>query len=464
MFSCKSKYSRYILVVTLVSFFLVLGGCKNLFGKKDIETDEKPAKQTVKQEKKAVQKAEKKSAEKPEKPEKKPAKKSKKEDANQTEIEADKQPEKTPVKAEAPKAEVPAEAFPDDGYIRLVINESKGCFSLYYLADPQTMRYEPLFNPNDSSASFMSVIVDGEVYKLGSSSQFKSRIEREKKDMALIFESSFLKVTQLFSPVRTTSSQMANGVKITISVKNTGTERSFVGVKMLLDTDLGERRGGTPIFTNTQLVKSELLIDGHSSERYWISRGKKISLMGSIVNPVRTYGKSPDYVHIANWKRLRDASWMLPYSKGRSFNNLPYSVGDSAVCYFFGPQMIDRNRIVTYTVFLTTEDTAWYNRAEQPIVIDNLTAAIVSDTTSKPAATPAPQTRTQTKREELIINIPAIEAQAQREAAITGENADAIVLLKLQEILNQFVEGKIFLKENDLLEIDRTIEKYRIRN
>jgi hypothetical protein len=446
MFSCKSNFSRYIIIFfTLVSFFFVLGGCKNLFGKKDSEADEMPAKQTAKQEKKAAKKTE--------KSEKKPARKSKKEAAEQTEEE--------PISAEAP-----AETFPDDGYIRLVINESKGCFSLYYLTDPQKMRYEPLFNPNDSSASFLSVIVDGEVYKLGSSNQFKSRIEREKKDMALIFESPFLKVTQLFSPVRTTSSKMANGVKITISVKNTGTERSFVGVKMLLDTDLGERRGGTPILTNTQVVKSELLIDGHSSERYWISRGKKISLMGSIVNPVRTYGKSPDYVHIANWRRLRDASWMLPYSQGRSFNNLPNSVGDAAVCYYFGPQMIERNRIVTYTVFLTTEDPAWYNRAEQPI-IDNLTPAIVSDTVSKPAAVAAAvaaQPKTQTKREELIINIPAIEAQAQKEAAVTGENADAIVLIKLQEILNQFVDGKIFLKENDLLEIDRTIEKYRIRN
>jgi len=354
---------------------------------------------------------------------------------------------------------VPAEGIPDDGYIRLVLNENKGCFSLFYLTDPKTMHYEPLLNANNSFANFISVIVDGKVYELGGSGEFTVKVERIKNDAALVFESPFLKVTQIFTPVKTFNSQAANGVMITINVQNTGTQRSFVGLRMLLDTELGEGRKGVPIFTNSQIVKSELLIEGNSKEKYWVTRGKKASLMGSIANPVEGNWRGPDAVHIANWKRLRDAPWRLPYSKGRSFNFLPFSVGDSAICYYFGPEMLDRNKVLTFAVFLTTEDTAWYNMASPPF---KMSASIVPhETASKTAA--------QTQRNGLItenveINIQALEDQSQIEAEANNENPDAVILLKLQEILNQFINGQISLQESDLAEIEKTIEKYRIRN
>jgi len=410
MFSLK-KFSGSIFTLVLISFLLVFVSCKNLSGKKESD-DDKP---------------------------KKPSKKSSKN-------------------------------MPDDGYIRLVLNEKKGSFTLFYLSDPKRMRYEPLFNSNDTSASFLSVSVDGEIYKLGDSKIFKTKIERNKKDMSFIFESPFLRVTQLFSPVKTSSSQMANGVKITMSIQNIGTDRSFVGLRMLIDTDLDEKSKKTPILTNTQVVSSELLIEGNSADRFWISRGKKISLMGSIVNPVESNGKGPDLVHIANWKRLRDTPWRLTYSKGRAFNNMLYSSGDSAVCYYFGPEMVDRNKILTYTVFLTTEDTAWYKLTEPPV---NMTASIISDrpVVAQPvAAQPAapvvqpPPKEIPPLEDGLTINIPAIEAQASIEAAATKQDENVIVLLKLQDILNQFIDGQIKINEKDLAEIEKFIEQYRIGN
>jgi len=355
---------------------------------------------------------------------------------------------------------IPPENIPDDGYIRLVLNENKGCFSIFYLTDPKTMRYEPLLNPNNTSASFLSVLVDGNTYRLGCSAEFNTRIERIKGDTALIFESPFLKVTQLFTPVKTPNSQAVNGVMITITLQNTATQRSFVGLNMLLDTELGEGKKGVPILTNKRIVSSELFIEGNSTEKFWISRGKKTSLMGSIVNPVKSYGRPPDGVHIANWKRLNEAAWRLPYSKGRSFNNLPSSADDSAVCYYFGPEMLDLNRILTYTVYLTTEDAAWYNMYAPPF---KMTASIVPEE-NPPKSTAQIQENGPLTREEFIVNIADIEAQTKAETAETNNNADAVILLKLQEILNQFISGQISLSENDLLEIERTIEKYRIRN
>jgi len=370
---------------------------------------------------------------------------------------------------------------PNDGYIRLVLNNKTGSFSLYYLADPKTVHYEPLFNAEEPLATFLSINIDGNVYRLGNTKQFKTKIDRLNGDPALVFESTFARVTQLFTPIKTSGSDAVNGVMITIRVQNISSVKSAIGVRMLLDTNLGEGRRRVPFLTNTQIVTSETILDGNSNELFWISRGGRISLMGSVVNPVDGMGKGPDLVHIANWKRLNDAKWKLPLSKGRSFNNLPYSINDSAVCYYFGPEILDRDKILTYTVFLTTEDLAWYKLSSVPphITDSKAAAASKSHSASKPAETaskptePAEQTTEQAVTVidpesiytvDSTINIPAIESQARQEAAANNGNANTLTLIKLQEILNLFINGQIFLSEQDLTEIEQSIERHRTRN
>jgi len=375
--------------------------------------------------------------------------------------------------------------IPDEGHIRLVLNEKTGNFSLYFLSDPQTASYEPLFNINEPLASFLSVNADGNIYHLGKSRQFKTKVIRLDGEPALVFESSFARITQSFTPYKTSGSSTVNGVMITIKIQNISPQRASLGVRMLLDTTLGEGRKKVPFLTNTQVVSSEVLLEGNSNEKFWLSRGGKVTLMGSIVNPVESLGKGPDLVHIANWKRLNDSPWRLNYSKGRSFNNLPHSINDSAVCYYFGPEFLDRDKILTYTVYLTTEDLAWYNLTTPPPHITDSTA---QTTASNPANTEeisqesednaVPVTVVQSSSEpvkkevtpasayavELPINITVIESQAQYEAAQKNENADTIILIKLQEILNLFIDGQIFLNEEDLSEIEKAIERHRIRN
>jgi len=359
---------------------------------------------------------------------------------------------------------------PNDGYIRLALNERAGSFSLYYLADPKAIRYEPLFNANEPLASFLSINIDGKVYRLGNNSQFRTKIERLNGDPALVFESPFMRVTQLFTPVKTTGSDATNGVMISIKVQNISSVKSAIGVRMLLDTNLGEGRKRVPFLTNKQVITTETLIDNRSGELFWISRGRKVSLMGSIVNPEDGLGKGPEMVHIANWKRLNDVLWRLNFSQGRSFNNLPYSVGDSAVCYYFGPEILDRDKTLTFSIFLTTEDFSWYKMTTLPShITGSKTAQTKTTDTSKPTDSKQSDKATvvitpDVYTVESTINIPALEAQAQDEAKAKNENPDTIALIKLQEILNSFINGQIYLSEDDLTEIEQAINRHDIRN
>jgi hypothetical protein len=335
-----------------------------------------------------------------------------------------------------------------NGYVRLILHERTGRFSLYYLSEPDAMRYEPLFNGREPAASYLSVSVNGNIYRLGDSKNFQTRLERQNGNPAFVFESSFLTVSEVFSPVRTANSHFANGVMITVTIQNTADRPASVGLRILIDTELGEGRGRIPFLTNSQIITNEMLIEGTSGELFWVSRGQRTALMGSIVNPVDFNSRVPDFVHIANWKRLNDVSWRLRYSEGRSFNSLPYSIRDSAVCYYYEPAALENDEIFTFSIVLTTEDMEWYNSIVPPQVV------------VEPAAVESPAT----ERGAPTIDITAIEQEAIANAAENNEDAGTLTLVKLQEILDQFISGEIELNEHDLLEIEGSINRLRNRN
>jgi len=338
----------------------------------------------------------------------------------------------------------------NDGYLRLILNEGTGSFTLSFLFDQESSRYESLFNSTVPSASFLAVSVDGRVYRLGESRIFRAGYERVDGNPALVYESPALKISEIFSPVKTANSPVINGVKITIKIESKNNQRSSVGLRMLIDTHLGEGRGKIPFITSSRIITNETLIEGMSGEKFWLSRGERTALMGSILSPDND-SRPPDFIHIANWKRLNDVPWRLRYFEGRSFNNIPYSIGDSAVCYYYNPAVLENRGSLTYTIFLTTEDIAWYNSAILP--------------------EPEPEAVKETQIEEIpdvvevpTINFIALEEAAQEEAEMYNEDVNTITLLKLQAILEQFLAGEIILNEQDLTEIEASINRLRNRN
>ena len=325
---------------------------------------------------------------------------------------------------------IPGEtSIPKDGYVRLEVNEKTGGFLLFYFSDPEKTNYEPLFNNNEQGASsYTSINIDGNVFKLGDRN-FRPALDWQNGNPVLTFESSALKVTQAFTPVRMQDSAFDSGVMITYAIYNYGDQSSLVGLRLLIDTTLGEWRGTVPFITQNEdlseiIIGNETLIRGSQGAKYWISRGKGASLMGSIANPLNADETVPD-IYFANWKRLHNSAWEPKYSQNRSFGS------DSAVCYVYEPALIESGGVLSYTIFLTTEDTDLYNLIRyqnEPVQNDSAAAAVIEEKT-----------------------IP--------EPSVNNINADIQMLLRLQDVLNQFINGEIDLNEQDLLEIERAIER-----
>lgn len=309
-----------------------------------------------------------------------------------------------------------------EGNIHLILNEKTGVFSLYYLLDPQSMYYEPLFNSRYRRATYSSVIVNRVIYDLGSR-YFPYRIGRHDGYPAFVFESPSLRITQAFSPVTTANSNVVNGIMINFIIQSLDTKPQSVGLRMLIDTMLGERVGNDHFITDTMYINNETIIRDTDSERYWISRGRNVSLMGSITSPIDQFAKVPDSVHFANWRRLNDSRWRLRTVNRRSF------LGDSAVSYLFEPDILEPGSTLTYTIFLTSEDIEWYNMAGQT--------------------------------DSQNVQIPVIDWDFIDETEVISRDIDFSALFAAQGLLNQFINGEIDLSEQDLLEIETIINRYR---
>ena len=236
-----------------------------------------------------------------------------------------------------------------NGSIRLVLNADNGRFSLYSLDNSSQRKPLALFADQDQRTSFLSVMINDRSYKMGDSSAFKIRLGGGELNPALVFESSFMTVTQEFSFIGSANQAAANGIRITITLENRGDRQISSGARFLLDTQLGEKRPGFPFTTNYRTINSETLVTRTDSDRYWIDRNERAGLAGSI----NTGGPGdPDSVLFANWKKLSDVSWKAVYQPGSNFNLPPYSVGDTAVCYYFEPRTLGRGEKRSYEFVL----------------------------------------------------------------------------------------------------------------
>jgi hypothetical protein len=125
---------------------------------------------------------------------------------------------------------------------------------------------------------------------------------------------------------------------MSISIRNRSRKELSVGMRMCLDTYLGEENLAHFSSDRHQEIRNELEVSSEDMIRYWLSpspdtppaAGLQCVTSGADVTP-------PDKIVFANWKRLSEASWDYQASSNRNFNLMPYSINDSAVCMYYEP-------------------------------------------------------------------------------------------------------------------------------
>jgi hypothetical protein len=329
-----------------------------------------------------------------------------------------------------------------DGRIKLVLHEITGRFSLYYMTDVERTQYEPFFVDQDPRSSFLAVMVNDRAYRLGETSTFKIRISNNAANPAIIFESSSLRVSQEFTFIKTAGSALSNGVSMNIRLENTGDQTLSVGLRLLLDTNLGEGQVSGPFATNLRTLESEAIIDAAAWDQWWTSRNERLSLVGSIAG---TGGATkPDLIHFANWKRLNDVSWKINYEAGRNFNFLPYSIGDSAVSYYFDPAPLPRGEGRVSSILLAAADLS----GVKSTVVETRTVES-GQTVLSPGILPE--------------NTAGISAGTSASSQEEQRRTDLIILRELIARIDSFIAGNGSVSDDELESMELMITRLKTR-
>ena len=373
-----------------------------------------------------------------------------------------------------------------DGRIKLVIDERLGSFFLYYMTDVERRIYEPLFLEKDKRTSFLSAYINNKEYKMGSNSEFKMVVRGEKNKPSLVFESRFMSITEEFSFIRTASSGVSNGVRIDVRVESWSPETMNVGVRLLIDTFLGEKYI-PPFRTDLRTIGSETIIDKTSPDQYWISRNDTYGMMGSIFVEGT---EAPDFIQFASWKRMSASKFKIDYVQGRSFNSTPFSVKDSAVCYFLDIKPMERWGRRMMTVLLAAEDGYGFDGDKtldrqgqreypQPIIVSGVGAANVpyGVTAGQPqapgvaavhAAHPGivPIQTTQTAHTAQPVKPAEAAEPAKRRSPLLPLGAMRVDIMTLRELIykvDEYIYSGIMPSEEELRGMEATIAKLKAR-
>jgi hypothetical protein len=229
----------------------------------------------------------------------------------------------------------------NEGNIRLILDEKRGTFSLYYVTRTSTPQSHAFLRDNNSRNTFIAVMLNDRVYRPDKLASFKSRLGGTPANPALIFESATFRITQEFSFIRTVSSLLTNGITMTIKLENTDSQPVEAGLKILLDTG---KEGKQTFSTNDHSIAAETVFDKSSTDRWWISNDTELGIMGNIAGSVR-----PDLIHISSLSKLSGTPWKAPFNPKKP-------VTPAAIAYYFDPVSLLPGESVVFSIILATTD------------------------------------------------------------------------------------------------------------
>ncbi len=206
--------------------------------------------------------------------------------------------------------------------------------------------------PRTWEGTFISVIVDGRVYANSENPNDVSR-ERENHMDLYIEEMPAIQgdniTTRWRLPGRILVEEklqlMENGTRIQIKLTNEDTEAVNTGVRIQVDTMLGDNDGAPVYVPGDGLRSTETEYSGnYLNFDYWKAYNRRDE--ASIVSTGILYGQGLSYpckLVIANWKRSMYSSWSYEVNESTSI------IGDSAVLLYYGPVELEPSQSITFS-------------------------------------------------------------------------------------------------------------------
>lgn len=222
-----------------------------------------------------------------------------------------------------------------------------------HIVGKQRENPEDLLFFDEPPSSYVAVYTNGDVFIYGDNTgEFIKRPMPANRGIESIWKNDLLMVTARVELVKRADTGHEDGILVTYTVENRYEYAADVGLEVLFDTYLGEKRlqhfelpgGGT--------LEYETIFEKEKLPEYWYSVDPETSpacLMGVLKGGLVTL---PDKLIFANYRALLNERFGYKVSRKKRFNLLPYSRNDSAVALLFEPVSIESGETLTFTLLL----------------------------------------------------------------------------------------------------------------
>jgi hypothetical protein len=261
------------------------------------------------------------------------------------------------------------------GKVKLSVNEKTGRYVVWGAEDLVKPVWTPLFVSTDPSTTKWKLLVGEKgaekAFVLGDDPSFTTAVESTPTGAKVTWTGRALSTVLSFDFVLSANASAADGLRLALTVTNLAEATAKVGVRLVLDTNLGEKKDHFQL-SNGDVVNGETKIDGALPD-FWTSRSPADGTPGLLVMAGKG-GTVPSHLVFANWKRLDDAAWDVAYKANRDFSLLPYSFNDSAVAQYYDPQDLapGSSRTILVVLGLTSAPTLAGARLASANPLDDL--------------------------------------------------------------------------------------------
>jgi len=255
----------------------------------------------------------------------------------------------------------------ENDYIAIVVNQdqnSQGRFAV------ETTGGAPLKDEDENMPliygrpqpwpSYTTIRIDGENYVFGGSTERRAGrdgiygevitpprvVDNEKIITRTDFEGII--VEQVLSFEKGVTTGLEDSVRIEYNIENNRSTEHNVGIRIMLDTMLGEN-DGAPFRVREEIIDTDTTITTADLPQYWqafdsIASPTVIS-QGTFEKPELTL---PDEVYFSDWGSLADGVWDFNFNPGQEFWRAGEYEIDSAMAMYWNPQTLAPGEEVSY--------------------------------------------------------------------------------------------------------------------
>ncbi|NQY73470.1 MAG: hypothetical protein HRT90_01765 [Candidatus Margulisbacteria bacterium] len=244
----------------------------------------------------------------------------------------------------------------DNEFIRIIINNEAydtGRFSIETTqGDPQRLSddNQPLIYGRPKPwTSFTTIFIDGESYifggptkkRAGKRGPFGKLISQHMMDGNLIticqFDSIF--VTQTLSFFRNPQTRVKDMALISYTVDNKGNQEKKIGVRIMMDTQLGSN-DGAPFRIGSMAVESETKFQDSTIQDFWQTFDNLASpnvIAQGTLSLKDAHILAPNRMYLVNWGTLADHPWDFTFKEGNSFVRTGETEKDTSLALYWDP-------------------------------------------------------------------------------------------------------------------------------